>query len=247
MVFDKLFNPHPKEVIKPVPSRPYGETNIGMYREKNEDAILIFDRNDIYDQVKFHSVYAVADGFGGQPNGEVASHSLISLIFDHASSGRYINQEELQKINNQIEAGATTLVLAQQSDKDQNHYHLYSVGDSSALILDQKSATLTEITKRDENSAGNVTQAMGPDTGNFFFKKANQSSVLLEEGQTLILATDGFTRYIDKGQISPSQILHLKKNCPDNTAFVKSLINQANSLGGVDNITIISIPYSSQK
>jgi protein phosphatase len=236
MVFDKLFNFHPKEVIKSVSSRPYGETNIGMRREKNEDAILIFDGKD-------NSTYAVADGVGGQPNGEIASHSVISSIFDYASSGKYIHQKELQIINSQIESGGTTLVLAQQSDKDQNFYHIFSVGDSSALILDQKSGTLTEITKRDENSVGHLTQAMGPDTGNSFFRKANQSSVLLKEGQTLLLATDGFTRYIDKGQFSTSEILTLRKKYPDESNFVKALINQTNYLGGADNITIISIPY----
>ena len=246
MFFDKLFNPHPretKETIKPVPSRPYGETNIGMRREKNEDAILIFDRNDIYDQVQLHSVYAVADGVGGQPNGEIASHTLTSLIFDYASSGEYIHQEELQIINNQIESGGTTLVLAQQLDKDKNVYHLFSVGDSSAFVLDQKSGILTEITKRDEKSDGTLTQAMGPDTGNAYFQRANESSVHLKEGQTLILATDGFTRYIDKGQFSTSEILTLRKKYPDESNFVRALIEQTNYLGGVDNITIISIPY----
>lgn len=246
MVFDKLFNFHPKEVVNPVTSRPYGETNIGRYREKNEDAILIFDRKDIYDKVQLHGVYAVADGVGGQPNGEIASHSLISLIFDYASSGKYIHQEELQIINSQIESGGTTLVLAQQSDKDQNVYDIFSVGDSSALVLDQKLGTLTEITRRDENSVGHLTQAMGPDTGNSFYREANQCSVTLKKGQTLLLATDGFTGYIDKGKFPPSEILKLRKKYPDESNFVRALIEQTNSLGGVDNITIISIPYQSQ-
>lgn len=247
MVFDKLFNFHPKEVIKSVSSRPYGETNIGMRRENNEDAILIFDPRDLPNQSGLHGVFVVADGVGGQPNGEIASHSVISSIFDYASSGEYIHQEELQIINNQIESGGTTLVLAQQSDKDQNFYHIFSVGDSSALILDQKSGTLTEITKRDENSVGHLTQAMGPDTGNSFFRKANQSSVLLKEGQTLLLATDGFTGYIDKGKFPPSEILKLRKDFPDESNFVRALIEQTNSLGGIDNITIISIPHQTQK
>ncbi len=247
MVFDKLFNFHPKEVIKSVSSRPYGETNIGMRREKNEDAILIFDRNDIYDQIKLHSVYAVADGVGGQPNGEVASHSLTSLIFDYASNGQYIDQTELHKINSQIESGGSTLVLAQQLNENKNYYDIFSVGDSSAIILDPKFGTLREITTRDENSLGEVTQAMGPDAGNSFFRQANLSSVILREGQTLLLATDGFTRYIDKGKFTPSQIFKIKQTYPDETNFVRALINQTNSLGGVDNITIISIPYISEK
>lgn len=245
MFFDKLLNPRPKETIKQVPSRPYGETNIGMRRKNNEDAILIFDRNDLPDQKGIHGVFAVADGVGGQPDGEVAANSLVSTILKYASRGNYVYQHSLNEINSQIESGASTLVLAQQSDKDPNHYHLFSVGDSSALVLDEKSGTFTEITKRDENSSGIVTQAMGPYTGNAYFQRANESSVHLKEGQTLILATDGFTRYTDKGQFSTSEILTLRKKYPDESNFVRALIEQTNYLGGVDNITIISIPYQS--
>lgn len=246
MVFDKLFNFHPKEVIKSVSSRPYGETNIGMRRKNNEDAILIFDRNDIYDQVQLHSVYAVADGVGGQPDGEIAANSLVSSIFQYASAGKYIDQNELKEINSRIEAGASTLVLAQQLNEDLNHYFIYSIGDSSAIILDQKERNLREITHRDENSTGGVTQAMGPDTGSFHLKQANEYTVYLKEGQTLLLASDGFTRYVDNGKFPLSEIFKLRKNYPDESNFVRALIEQTNSLGGTDNITIISIPYQTQ-
>lgn len=246
MFLDKFFNPNPKESDKKQSYyRPYGETNIGMRRKNNEDAILIFDRDDLSNQNQIHSVFAVADGVGGQVDGEVAANSLISSIYKYASRGRYLDQNALKEINSQIESGASTLVLAQQSNEDKNHYHIYSVGDSSAMILDQKNCNLTEITKRDENSTGTVTQAMGPDTGSAHLRQANQCSVFLEEGQTLLLASDGFTRYIDKYSFLPSDILKLRQRYPNQDNFVKALINQTNSLGGVDNVTIISIPHQS--
>lgn len=244
MFLDKLLKQNFKESDKKQSfSQPYGETNIGMRRKNNEDAILIFDRDDLSNQNQFHSVFAVADGVGGQPDGEVAANSLVSSIFQYASRGQYLDQNALKEINNRIESGASTLVLAQQSNEAKNNYHIYSVGDSSALILDQNNSTFTEITERDENSVGDVTQAMGPDTGSAHLREANQCSVHLEEGQTLLLASDGFTKYIDKGSFLPSKILKLRQQYPNETNFVKALINQTNSLGGVDNITIISIPH----
>ena len=243
MFFDKLFNPHPKETIKQVSSRPYGETNIGMRRENNEDAILIFDPRDLPNQSGLHGVFVVADGVGGQEHGEIAAWSLISSIYKEASRGRYLDQNGLKEINSRIEAGASTLVLAQQLNEDLNHYFLYSVGDSSALLLDQNDRSLREITHRDENSTGGVTQAMGPDTSSFHLKQANECTVNLKEGQTLLLASDGFTRYIDNGKFPSSQILELRQKFPDESNFVRALIEQTNYLGGVDNITIISIPY----
>lgn len=220
---------------------PYGETNIGLKRDKNEDAILLFSQS-LYPGVH-HDVFAVADGVGGQPYGEVASQSIVSSIYQYAEAGKYINQDTLKKINRSIESGATTLVLAQQSNKDPNHYHLYSIGDSSAYILDVNKKTFTEITRRDENTQGLLTQAMGPDTGSSKFRRANESFAYLQFGQTLLLATDGFTQYLDKHHITNSQVLKRRQYYPKNSDFVQSLINLSNVKGGHDNITIISIPY----
>lgn len=229
----------PKEV--PLLGVPYGETNIGLKRDKNEDAILLFSQS-LYPGVH-HDVFAVADGVGGQLYGEVASQSIVSSIYQYAEAGKYINQDTLKKINRSIESGATTLVLAQQSNKDPNHYHLYSIGDSSAYILDVNKKTFIEITRRDENTQGLLTQAMGPDTGSSKFRRANESYAYLQFGQTLLLATDGFTQYLDKHHITNSQVLKLRRYYPKNSDFVQSLINLSNVKGGHDNITIISIPY----
>lgn len=244
-MFRDIFSKSPqKEFDKtPLSLKPYGETNVGRKRSHNEDAILIFDASDLPNSELLHNVFAVADGVGGQPFGEVAANSLVSSIYKYASEAKYITDNTLISINREIDAGASTLVLAQQSRKDKNHYHVYSVGDSSALILDSRLQKMTEITRRDEDSQGIVTQAMGPDTGLARLRQPNQNSVHLEPGQTLILASDGFTRYIDKKQITTQQVLKYKRSYPQNSDFVKSLVDRTNALGGVDNITIISIPY----
>ena len=142
--------------------------------------------------------------------------------------------------------GASTLVLAQQSRENPNDYYIFSVGDSSALIIDTRRGTLEEITRRDENAQGLVTQVMGPEAPSVRFNRAHESRVLLKPNQTLVLATDGFTRYIDKKQITVSRILNLRNHSQNESDFVKSLIDECNHLGGVDNITIISIPHQPQ-
>lgn len=247
MFLDKFLNPNRKEILNQSPPKPYGETNIGLRRETNEDSLLIYIQKDYPQLQGNHDVYAIADGVGGNEDGEIASQSITSTLFDFASQGKYITQEILKEVDNRIPAGASTLVLAEQSNKNPNEYHILSVGDSSALVLDSRNQSLTEITQRDENARGIVTQAMGPEAGSVRLRNANETLLNLKPDQTLILASDGFTKYIDKGSFPPSEIIKLRQKFPDEASFVRALINQTNYLGGVDNITIISIPFQHQK
>lgn len=246
MFSDRFFSNNQKETKK-VLALPiaYGETNIGLRRRNNEDSLLIFNAAD-FPNKNLHNVYAVTDGVGGCKYGEIAAKFITSSISKFATRGLYITRESLKQIDSSIDMGASTLVLAQQSRENPNDYHIFSVGDSSALIIDTRRGTLEEITRRDENAQGLVTQVMGPEAPSVRFNRAHESRVLLKPNQTLVLATDGFTRYIDKKQITVSRILNLRNHSQNESDFVKSLIDECNHLGGVDNITIISIPHQPQ-
>jgi serine/threonine protein phosphatase PrpC len=136
------------------------------------------------------------------------------------------------------------LVLAQQLT-DANTYHVDSIGDSSPLLIDTEYGTVTEITPRDENAQGQVTQVVGPEGASSApLRRSNRARVQLKPGQTLLLATDGFTKYMDKGKILPANVLAVRKTYSgDNRGFVNELIRMANTQGGSDNITIVSIPF----
>ena len=54
----------------------YGDTHIGLVRSKNEDRYLMKKIND--DAV----IFAVADGMGGEPAGDIAADVMISKLSD---------------------------------------------------------------------------------------------------------------------------------------------------------------------
>lgn len=226
---------------------PYGQTDIGRVRGNNEDALLLFDptiNNSRHRNKKLHKVFAVADGVGGRSDGEIASNSIVRGIQREAIVGNYVGHEGLHVINANISKGASTLVMAQQLENG-NDYLIDSIGDSSPLLIDTVKGIVTELTLRDEDGQGNVTQVMGPE-GNYTaaFRISNRAMVRLREGQTLILATDGLTTYIDKMKIKPANILTLRKAfVGDNRGFVSEMVRMVNTQGGSDNVTIISIPF----
>lgn len=223
---------------------PYGQTDIGRVRRNNEDFLLLFDPELTTTKNKrLRKVFAVADGVGGRLYGEVASKSIIEEIRRHAVVGNEIGHEDLRIIDSKIPHGASTLVLAQQLENG-NDYLIDSIGDSSPLLIDTAKGIVTELTRRDENSEGKVTQVMGPEGGDAGFRRANRAIIRLRQNQTLLLATDGFTKYMDNGRINKANLIAVRNAyAGDNANFVRELIMMANIRGGTDNITIISIPF----
>jgi len=225
---------------------PYGETNIGMKRSNNEDMVLIFNPDGL-GKKNLHGVFAVADGVGGRNHGEVAAEKIVKELYGYANAGKYITWNQLKNIDKKISQGASTLVLAQQL-KNKNKFLIDSVGDSSAFLIDTVNNTIIELTQRDEDPYGRVTQVMGPE-GRYSapFTRTNRTIVELKQGQTLMLASDGLTKYMDKKRIKPANILQLSKNYEkDNQRFVRELIKMANIQGGDDNVSIVSVPFNSE-
>lgn len=229
-----------KEIDLGFIGEPYGETNIGRKRLNNEDALLI---GDLFDHKVPTRIFAVCDGVGGVNKGEVAAKGTIVALNKLANGGHKITPQDLVGISRRLEAGATTLVLAQ-AFGDGNSFDLFSAGDSSALVVDMADRSLREVTIRDENAAGKITQALGPEAGKRGgVLKPNHVVVHLQENQTLLLVTDGFMKYMDNGKLKPANIFTLRHRFPDNKAFVEQLIKLANVSGGSDNITVLAVPY----
>lgn len=226
-----------------VKTAPFGETCCGR-RPENQDMLLIYIYPENLGLQWQGGVFAVADGVGGEVGGKDASEQLVREIFGFASKRKFVTQEDLRRIDNNLRSGATTLVLAQSIRDGGNSYRIYSVGDSSALLVDEKRQEVKEITRRDEDLQGRVTQVMGPAGRNKApLKTIHEVSVSLDPGQTLLLATDGFTRYMDKGRILPANILTVRQKYRDSVAFVRQLIHMADVEGASDNITLVCVPY----
>jgi protein phosphatase len=228
-------------------------SDVGCVRTNNEDSFG-------YDEGV--GIFVVCDGMGGMASGEVASSravaAIVSAYAESAASGVPVSTRLLHAINTanadvwengQIPEnkgmGTTAVVAALDGDK----LILGNVGDSRAYIIQGEQAvqltvdhsyvnelirngTLTIENARTADLRGMesiITRAVGvaADVQPDFF------SVDLKPGITVLLATDGLTRYLLQDEIAAI----LAASPFDSACF--NLINQAKQRGGQDNITCI--------
>ena len=234
-------------------------TDIGRVRSNNEDTFGIDAE---------HALYTVCDGMGGAAAGEVASHLACSTLLDvFAQHTEKLQMDDrlalaIHAANAAVrlagqQAGhhgmGTTLVAAAVAD---NQLLIGNVGDSRAYLLQHD--TWEQITSdhsyineliqqgsiRPEDSnapelqrfGSTITRAIGAseDVRPDFFP------VALRDGDTILLASDGLTRYLDAPEfatlIDPDD---LEASC-------QRLVDSAKELGGIDNITCLLLRYIEQ-
>jgi serine/threonine protein phosphatase PrpC len=228
-------------------------TDIGCVRTNNEDC---FGYNDAL------GLYVVCDGMGGMASGEVASANAAAKIIESfmasASSGIPTSTRLLQAIADANTAvwqygqipehrGMGTTVVA--AALDGNQLVIGNVGDSRAYMVESgqcmqltvdhsyvneliRNGTLTVENAHNADLNGMesvITRAIGvnADVQPDFF------SVDLHPGTTVLLATDGLTRYLLQDEIALVLI-----NSPFE-ATCSNLIQLAKERGGHDNITCL--------
>jgi serine/threonine protein phosphatase PrpC len=228
-------------------------SDVGLVRTNNEDFFG-------YDEPL--GIYVVCDGMGGMASGEVASSRAVAAVMQSyaatAASGAPVSTRLLHAINaanldvwenGQVPEnkgmGTTTVVAALDGDK----LILGNVGDSRAYICQDgqcvqltvdhsyineliRNGTLTIENARDADLKGMesvITRAVGvaADVQPDFF------SVDLKPGTSVLLATDGLTRYILQEEIAT-----IVAASPFESACA-NLIDIAKQRGGQDNITCI--------
>ena len=232
-------------------------SDIGCVRTNNED-------NFGYDPI--HDLYVVCDGMGGMAAGEVASSVACGTVISTFSAQPPDTAVErrlalaIRAANDAVRATAahtgqqgmgTTLVAAVIRG---NRLLLGNVGDSRAYRLQAGACSqltidhsyINELIRQGNVNAEDVgsldlkgmesviTRAIGaapevePD---FFF-------VDLQEGDTILLASDGLTRYVEGDAICALV-------SPDNLdASAQRLIQAAKDAGGADNVTCLLLRYN---
>jgi len=227
--------------------RVHGATDPGLVRRRNEDSFLV----DLE-----HQAFAVADGIGGMPGGDVASLTATQamraeIARDAAATLRDL-QALVQNVHERVqqtgtrfgaEGIGTTLTFA--------HIHgarlrLAHVGDSFALLV--RGGRCRALTREHnvENERGDIfrltshppgyryalTRAIGqPDA-----IEADLYEEDLREGDRLILATDGLTDVVEE-----AEIVRVCAEYPVPEEACGELIGSALKRGGPDNITVIVI------
>lgn len=232
-------------------------TDVGKVRDHNEDSVIILkNHNGEY-------LLAVADGMGGHRAGEVASSIAITYLSKHFQETFYnLSKEEaivwindsVTNINNQIfkyeethqeSVGmGTTLVLALYT-KD---YLLFgNVGDSSGFVLTNNKLHKITVDHSLVNllvEAGEITEEEARDhpRKNVLMKALGASREIEADifdcdlsisMEGILLASDGLTNMLDNDKIESviNSPLEIEEK-------IVSLIQKANNLGGIDNISI---------
>jgi PPM family protein phosphatase len=232
-----------------------GLSDLGKVRTSNEDCIGLFPDLDLY---------LVADGMGGHAAGEVASSLAIETVKDTLSmeeaSGnppiapmrlemaiKQANKKiyESGKQNPALSGMGTTIVSA---FVEQGMAYIGHVGDSRGYLIRQEE--ITQVTS--DHSLVNEYQKrglMGPDEAERHPLKHVLSRALgtapevevdvltlpLKPGDILLLCSDGLTN-----TVSPQIMLHTLLRSKDNLQEAcQQLIQQANSHGGIDNISVV--------
>jgi serine/threonine protein phosphatase PrpC len=223
-----------------------GRTHVGLVRQRNEDRVYVGE-----------SLFAVADGLGGHPAGDIASATVIDALQSHdcavepadapVALGRAVsacNQALRRRIETepQLAGMGSTLVALLWSGPTAV---LANVGDSRAYLLRQSDSATVRLTEdhtyehlvADANIVPNLPERMtrwldGRPDG----RSPDLMTLDLRSGDRLLLCSDGLSSFvshdlIDAALSAPSE--------PGDAA--DRLITLAIDHGGPDNVSAIVI------
>ncbi len=241
--------------------KSYGITSVGLVRSKNQDYFFATDEKI----GKLNNLYIVADGMGGHRAGEVASaktvdfmvdyiknndgESVKDLLFSAAQSANYEVYKE-SVIVDEYRGMGTTLVAA---TIDDGSIHIINVGDSRLYVYKDKLEQLTldhsrveelfraglisEKERMDFPNKNIITRAVGidPKVDIDYFK------VDLEDTKYILICSDGLTKMLEDSRVEEYfyDIKDLEASC-------KSLVDEVNEKGGIDNTTIIIVDINGE-
>ena len=242
--------------------RFYGLTDIGVKREKNEDAISIPSENE---PIK---LFILADGMGGAKAGEKASQVAIQTIRDYVRLN-FIKiertKEEIEELIRKamVEANREVFELSQAYKEYsgmgttvlvaliyRGRLYIGHIGDSRVYRLRQ--SVLRQLTKdhsyvQELLRQGSITieEAKNHPQKNVLLKALGCDRDIVPDvitkgfvkGDIILLCSDGLTNMVDDKQIYEI----IMKNTSDLNVACKMLIDTANRNGGADNISAIII------
>ncbi|MCD7885690.1 MAG: Stp1/IreP family PP2C-type Ser/Thr phosphatase [Lachnospiraceae bacterium] len=234
--------------------RIYSITDIGMRRSSNQDFIYASEQP----VGNLPNLMIVADGMGGHNAGDLASRYTVESIIEYLEKAgekrpiallseaiHYANERVIEKAatDRALEGMGTTVVAAVVRD---GCLYVANVGDSRLYLIDQQISQITrdhslveemvrmgEIQRKDARTHPDknvITRAIGvkaPVRIDFF-------DVKLEEGDRILLCSDGLTNMVEDSEIL--QIVR-KYHSPKEAAC--HLVNEANKNGGKDNISVV--------
>ncbi|NWF71350.1 MAG: serine/threonine-protein phosphatase [Chloroflexi bacterium] len=237
-----------------------GCTDVGKFREQNQDTIRLYQPEDLQMMLTHGPLYAVADGMGGYAHGDVASSLALETFFDvfykgapnkpfnnlknaarHANTSVY---QEAQRLG--VGRMGTTLSAVNISG---NQAHIAHIGDSRIyLVRGGQSTVLT----RDHTVVGDMVQmrVLAPDKvrtheqrsilnkclGVQLFAQPDFYQHRVHSGDRLVLCSDGVWSVIEDHEFG-----HLAHDHTQPDELNRAIINLSLERDSDDNISVVVI------
>ncbi|MCL4417908.1 MAG: Stp1/IreP family PP2C-type Ser/Thr phosphatase [Actinobacteria bacterium] len=231
----------------------FAATDIGNYRDKNEDFYFCND-----------NLFIVADGMGGHKAGEIASRTAVENFVKHFQSVPKNNTQNIREAmiksinfsNNEI------IKLSKEKENyygmgttftgcyiEDNKAHIIHVGDSRLYL---KNSRQLKLLTSDHTIVGELFRkglityedAFNHPQKNYLTNALGSENELipdyisldLEKKDIILLCSDGLN-----SMLRDTFIFKIIKQFKNPEEITKKLIYWAKNRGGLDNITVISI------
>lgn len=237
--------------------KTFSVTDIGRKRKMNQDYVYSSEQPIGH----LPNLFLVADGMGGHNAGEYASKVTVETIVETIADSPQteparIFGDAIQAANERIRklsavspllAGMGTTVVA--ATCLEGRLSVANVGDSRLYVV--SSQGIRQITRdhswveemvlrggigreeaRNHPDKNIITRAVGAEDT----VKADFFSVGLEEGDTVLMCTDGLTNMLED-----EEIRMIMNGARDIVERAQALVDAANENGGRDNISVILI------
>ncbi len=237
--------------------KTFSITDVGRKRKINQDYVYTSEQP----RGNLPNLFIVADGMGGHNAGDYASKVTVETIVEKAAASSETNPvailgHAIAVANSlihrcacesmELEGMGTTVVAATCIN---GRLHVANVGDSRLYVVNQKE--IRQITRdhslveemvrmggldraqaRNHRDKNIITRAVGvSDTVEVDF-----FSVELEQGDLVLMCTDGLTNMLEDEEIR--MILNGARDVVEKS---QKLVKAANENGGRDNITVVLI------
>ena len=224
------------------PATHAGLTDIGLRREVNQDAFLATDR-----------LWAVADGVGGGPGGEVAARIAIEALSRGASTADELERRAqdaaadvhaVSRATPELYGMATTLTAALLTPRGLAVVHagdsrLYRLRGGRLEQLTEDHALVDHLVRAGIISADRaashplrnmLTRALGRDPDVDY----QRLLVEVEPGDLFLVCSDGLSKMVEDDEIAAILGAH-----PSLETASLELVRAANAAGGRDNVTVV--------
>jgi protein phosphatase len=235
-------------------------TDRGRVREGNEDALLVMYPEGAR---KGQILVAVADGMGGHKAGEVASDLAVRVLERALQEAEPTTPADLT-LRDAIQLGNRTIWEAALDDVEKEgmgttlvcalveadgRMMIANVGDSRAYAFSEgRTVQVTsdhtwvnqqvlagEMTEREARTSP-FRNLLTRTLGNAPFVDADVFKMQLDQGDALILVSDGVTGYLDERDVSD-----VLEQAPTAQAAARQLVDEAVRRGGADNATAVVV------